>query len=392
MKIRRTAALSLLAGTLAAAPAVRALAQIKPVAPAAAQSPQFTKAAADRAQKRIEALHREAELLAGQERGILKDVRTLEIERDLRLEEARKLEGQVEALAAQVEETGRQIDKANASIDAARPGLDARLVDVYKLGRPGYARILLGIGDLREVGRATRLVSALAQMDQRRVQAFAAEVGRLAESRRALDSQTAALKGLQAEATKAADLAARAASARETLVRRIDEQRDLNAQMVGELEAAATRLQRMLEALPGSASGDVVVLPIKPFRGAIDWPATGPLVSRYGQKGRDGASPSQNGIVIAAGNGQQVRAVHDGRVAFADVFPGLGQLVIVDHGALAFSLYGHLGTIDVAKGATIAHGQAVGTAVQGSAANSSVYFELRIDGKPVDPLQWLKGR
>ena len=86
-----------------------------------------------------------------------------------------------------------------------------------------------------------------------------------------------------------------------------------------------------------------------------------------------------------------MRAVHDGRVAFADVFAGLGQLVIVDHGGLAFSLYGHLGTLDVTKGTTVGHGQRLGTAGPGPAGNSSVYFELRIDGKPVDPLQWLKG-
>jgi murein hydrolase activator len=370
------------------------LAQSAPRPPATPtpQSQQFTKGAAERAQRRIEALHRESELLAGQERSILRDVRTLEIERDLRLEEARKLELEIVAAAAQVEETGRQIAQINQSIDEARPGLNARLVEVYKLGRPGYARVLLGMGDLREIGRAARMVSALARMDQRRVQAFAAAVAQLGASRQALDRQTAALHVLRADAKRAADLAVKAAAAREAMVRRIDDQRDLNAQMVGELEAAAQKLQRMLESLPGSsAPGELVVLPIKPFRGALEWPAPGLATSRFGRQASDAASATQNGVEIQAAEGEPVRAVHDGRVAFSDVFPGLGQLVIVDHGGMAFSLYGHLGTLDVRKGMTVGHGQPLGTAGPGPAGKSSVYFELRIDGKPVDPLQWLKG-
>ncbi len=320
-------------------------------------------------------------------------MRTLEVERDLRLEEARTLGLQIVAAAAQIEETGRQIAQLNESIDQARPGLNARLVEVYKLGRPGYARVLLGMGDLREIGRAARMMSALARMDQRRVQAFAAAVAQLGESRQAIDRQTAALQVLQADARRAADLAVKAAAAREAMVRRLDDQRDLNALMVGELEAAAQKLQRMLDSLPGaSMSGDLVVLPIKPFRGALEWPAAGRVTSRFGRQASDAASATQNGVEIQVAEGEAVRAVHDGRVAFADVFAGLGQLVIVDHGGMAFSLYGHLGTLDASKGMTVGHGQRLGTAGPGPAGNSSVYFELRIDGKPVDPLQWLKGQ
>jgi murein hydrolase activator len=390
VQARLAAAFLLVLGVLTAVSGFRALAQAKPPAQSGAQSQQYTAAAADRAQKRIEALHREAELLAGQERGLLKDVRTLEVERDLRLEEARKLDIRIAAVSAQVDETGRQIATLDDAITRARPGLNGRLVEVYKLGRPGYARVLLGVGDLREIGRATRMVAALAQIDQRRVQAFTASISRLAETRRALDGQTAALRALQVDARRAADLAVKAAAAREALVRRIDDERDLNAQMVGELEAAAVKLQRMLQALPGTASpGDLVVLPIKPFRGALEWPAAGRVASRFGRPTRDGAA-SPSGIEIESTEGQPVRAVHDGRVAFAEVFAGLGQLVIVDHGGMAFSLYGHLGSMDVAKGVAVAHGQTLGTAGRGPAGNSSVYFELRIDGKPVDPVEWLK--
>jgi septal ring factor EnvC (AmiA/AmiB activator) len=344
---------------------------------------------------RIKALQREAEVLAGQERTLLGDLRKLEVERDLRTEEARKLDAEIETVARQVDEATSRIAALDGAIQAARPGLDARLVDVYKLGRPGYARALLGVGDLREVGRAARMISALARIDQRRVQEFTASIAGLAATKTAFDQHAAQLKVLQADARTAADLATRAAAAREDLVHQIDARRDLNAQMAGELEVATQKLQKTLQAVPGtSASAETVVLPIKPFRGALEWPLAGRVLSRFGghRNPAFGTSTIQNGVEIESVDGQPVRSVHDGRVTFADVFAGLGQLVIVDHGGLAFSLYGYLGSINVTKGTTVSHGQVIGTAGRAPAGNSAVYFELRIDGAPVDPLQWLKGR
>jgi murein hydrolase activator len=354
-------------------------------------------AAADasaRAAARIRALQREADSLAGQAKSLLVDLRKLEVERDLRAEEARKLDAEVEAVARQVDDTARQISSLEGAIAAARPGLNARLVDVYKLGRPGYARVLLGIGNLRDVGRATRMITALARIDQHRVAEFTASVARLGAARAALDQQSIHLRGLQADARQAADLAARAAAAREELVRQIDARRDLNAQMVGELEQARDRLQRTVAALPGAAAPEPAVLPLKPFRGALEWPVPGRVLSRFGQQRnpRFGTTTDQSGVEIESVDGAPVRAVHEGRVAYADVFAGLGQLVIVDHGNLAFTLYGYLGSIAVTRGMAVTGGQVIAAAGRGPAGNSAVYFELRIDGKPVDPVEWMKAK
>ncbi|HEY3384072.1 MAG TPA: peptidoglycan DD-metalloendopeptidase family protein [Vicinamibacterales bacterium] len=268
------------------------------------------------------------------------------------------------------------------------------MVDVYKLGRPGYARVLLGIDNVQDAGRAARMVSALAAMDQRRVAQFAASLAELGKARTALDEQSARLKALQADAARAAARATQAAEARAEMVREIDARRDLAAQMVGELESARQKVEQTVAAVGAASAAEPVMLPIRPFRGEIEWPALGAVTSRFGRhrNPRFGTSTIQSGIEIASADGAPVRAVHEGRVAFADVFTGFGQLVIVDHGNLAFSLYGYLGSLGVQKGATVIAGQPIGTAGAGPAGTPAVYFELRIDGKPVDPLQWLKER
>jgi len=345
---------------------------------------------AARAGERIVALQREAEALASQERTLLGELRKLEVERDLRLEESRRLDAEAGAVRARIDATTRTMDATRLAIEAARPGLDARLVQVYKLGRPGYARMLLGAGRTEDSVRAARLAAALATLDHRRVAEQTGAISRLAASRVELELQSARLKDLQAAARRAADESTRAAGARAELVRRIDERRDLTAQMVGELEHARERLRRLVPGGPVES----VSLPLKPFRGTLDWPVAGQVLSRFGQRRnpRFGTTVSQSGVEIAAAEAEGVRAVHEGRVVFADMFAGFGQLAIVDHGNLGYSLYGYLGSIAKLKGAAVAAGEQLGTAGRSPSGNSALYFELRIDGKPVDPLQWLKRR
>jgi septal ring factor EnvC (AmiA/AmiB activator) len=79
-------------------------------------------------------------------------------------------------------------------------------------------------------------------------------------------------------------------------------------------------------------------------------------------------------------------------VAFAGPFTGYGNLVIVDHGAQTYSLYGQLQALQVSTGAKVERGLVVGTAGRVLVGIPGVYFEMRVDGKPVDPLEWLRKR
>ncbi len=82
--------------------------------------------------------------------------------------------------------------------------------------------------------------------------------------------------------------------------------------------------------------------------------------------------------------------MHEGVVAFAGQFTGYGNLVIVEHGERAFSLYGHLSAIQVAQGERIPAQAPLGRSGLNPNGTPALYFELRVDGKPVDPLQWLQ--
>jgi murein hydrolase activator len=348
-----------------------------------------TEAQARRVSDRLQALQREADDLATQERTLLTDLRRLEVERNLKNEQVRQAVADSERVARELGAIGNQIDALESQETASRPALEARIVELYKLGNGGYVRMLMNVADLKEFGRAYRMVSALAALDQRRAAEHEQNLADMKKARAALEQRHAEMAKLQQDAIAARAAAERATTSRAQLVAQIDARRDLTAQLASELLTAQERLQQTLGAISTGApraESDAAPLPIRPFRGDLDWPVAGQVITRFN------AGVDKDGIQISAAEGSQVRAVHDGTVAFAGPFTGYGNLVILDHGANTYSLYGQLAGVSVARGARIDRGGAVGTSGRVLIGIPGTYFEMRVDGKPVDPLEWLKKR
>jgi murein hydrolase activator len=356
----------------------------------AAQAPDRarTEALAKRASERLVALQREADRLASDERTLLNDLRKLDIDRQLKAEELARADADVARIQTDIESTTQRIDALHASEAAARPALRARLVEIYKLGKARYARVLFSVPDLRRIGQASRTVAALAKLDRDRIAEHQRMVDELKSTQATLEDRQRQAVAARATAATAQAAAARAAQAKNDLVRDIDRRRDLNAQLAAELQTAQIKIQ---SALRDAGSVDTGVLPIRPFRGDLGWPVAGQLRRRFGGPAA-AAATSSNGIEIESDSGSTVQAVHDGTVAFSGSFSGFGNLVILDHGSQAFSLYGDLLDVAVARGVRVDRGQAVGSAGPLPSGGTGLYFELRIDGRPVDPLQWLRKR
>lgn len=132
--------------------------------------------------------------------------------------------------------------------------------------------------------------------------------------------------------------------------------------------------------------------PFESFKGHLALPVRGELMNRYGSPRSDGGL-TWRGLFIAARAGEQVRAIAPGRVVFADWLRGFGNLLIVDHGDGYMSLYGYNETLYKQVGQSIAGGDVVATVGNsGGSADSGLYFEMRHQGKPFDPLTWVNLR
>ncbi len=343
---------------------------------------------AKRAAERIRALQRESDELVARERTLLVELRKLEVDRQLRGEELAKYEREATETERRLALTATRLEQLKRTAEQQRPDVEARLVQLYKLGSGGYWKLLLDVDDLRSLGRAYRTASAMTTLDKQRVLQHQQTLDAVATERTMLHTRAVELQGLRDQSRQARAAVDKALVSRNALVASIDQRRDLNAQLAGELQNAQARLQSSVGKLPAGAAA----LPIKPFQGALPWPAKGSVAQRFGRQpsSRFGTTIVRNGMEFATAEGQSVRAVHEGSVAFAGPFTGYGNLVIVDHGDRSYSLYGHLTSVTVTKGQRVEAQMPIGTSGRNPAGTPALYFELRIDGAPVDPLQWLK--
>lgn len=358
----------------------------------AQQDRSSAEAAARRAKERLQALHQEADALAKQEQTLLVELRKLEVNRQIAVEQLADIDREMRDTQRKLADATQKADALKKTAEVERPDVEARLVQLYKLGRAGYWRLMLDVDDLRSLGRAYRTAAALTQIDRDKVQQHQRTLAALESERKALQTRAKEIAVLQERAASARAAIDRTVAARSALVDEIDARRDLNAQLTGELQAAQQRLQASLSRLDMEGQSQPVTLPLRPFQGVLPWPQRGPLTQRFGRlpNAETAGAVVRNGIEVAVAEGQPVRAVHDGTVVFADRFTGYGSLVIIDHGDHAYSLYGHLSELTVARGDHVAAQAELGLSGRNPSGAPALYFELRVDGKPVDPLQWLK--
>lgn len=283
-----------------------------------------------------------------------------------------------------LEKLGKERDAIEQRLDGQRAALAELLRATYALGRGSDLRLLLGDEDIARIARALAYSRYFQRDRVARIRSLLEDMARLDEIQAALAAERKALENKRAElATRAQTLEDERAQQRRLLAQ-ADAELKSQEQRLAALKQDQKSLNALLESLrnvfadiPKALPADT---PFKRLRGRLPWPAPGAL--------RDSGA----GVRIAAARGSEVHAVAHGRIAYADWLRGYGMLVIVDHGNGWMSLYGDNESLLHGVGDWVDAGDAVGTAGATTGANAGVYFELRHNGKPVDPRPWLAKR
>lgn len=304
----------------------------------------------------------------------------------------------LEEIAAALAVTARRLEQLETESAAIRGELATHVAELerqlraaYVSGRDDWLRSVLSQGDPAEIGRRlvyhtyiarqrTGLIDAVRDDLDRLAEAEASaqdERERLAQSQRAERERLAELSELRERRKIAlADINKGISSRNERMTRLRAEAEDL--------EALVAELTRILAAIPIAGA-----VPFGDRKGQMALPTPGRIIRKFGQTRAEGRLRWE-GILVGAPAGQDVRAVHYGRVVYADWLPGMGLLVVLEHGDGYLSLYGHNQDVVTEVGEWVDPGTVIAhVGDSGGRATTGLYFEIRKDGAPQDPDRWL---
>lgn len=279
----------------------------------------------------------------------------------------------------------------NKRIDAERDALGAELKVAYMNGHQEQLKLMLNQQDPARLGRMMAYYGYFGRARAERITAISEHLAHLELIAENIERETDKLRELEQEQARdvkslagARDQRARTlAQVQSKIKNRNDELTKLQREAQA-LEKLVEELRRAIEEFP-----ELAEQPFQRVKGKLPWPVKGSLLARFGQL-RAGGPLKWQGIVIAAERGTQVRSPYYGRVVYADWLPGLGLLVVVDHGGGYMSLYGHNEQVYRRVGDRVSPGDAL--AAVGDAAGlgkPGLYFEIRKGREAQDPGVWL---
>ena len=273
-----------------------------------------------------------------------------------------------------------------------RGALAAELKVAYMNGRQEQLKLLLNQRDPAAVGRMMAYYGYFGRARAERITSITEHLAHLELLSERIAAETARLREHRGgERARRAGSRRRARAARadarggpgETAARATISSRRLQRDAQA-LEKLVEQLRRAIEEFP-----ELAEQPFQRVKGKLPWPVKGRVLAKYGQL-RAGGPLKWQGLVIGAERGTQVRAPYHGRVVYADWLPGLGLLIVLDHGGGYMSLYGHNEQVYRRVGDRVAPGDAL--AAVGEAAGlgrPGLYLEIRKGKQTLDPQEWL---
>lgn len=297
----------------------------------------------------------------------------------------------------------RALDAAQRSLNLHTHLLDKRLVDIYENGNLSYAAVLLSAHSFTEFVERWQDLRLLIAANERAVRARKAAQARVAAVQADLERSRVALQSQQLAQAQAQNQLGALADERRNLVAVADSNRRQTAQVVAQMEELSASQELQLEALIRERAAEIAAQQAAQQRasgiagstvqpsgsGSFSWPVTGTITSPFGWRANPfgGSAPDfHSGLDIAAPTGTTVTAAASGTVMLAQWYGGYGNYILIDNGKSYSTGYGHLSAIYVSVGQVVKRGQAIGAVgMTGLATGPHLHFEIRIDGKPVDP-------
>jgi septal ring factor EnvC (AmiA/AmiB activator) len=315
---------------------------------------------------------------------------------DLAIQQAdldyRALEQRHKEHLVELEMLKRQRENYLSSLDERMAQLSEQVRSAYQMSSQSRIKLVLNQDDPAHLGRMLAYYDYLNRAQVEKISALRGALTTLDGMQQSIDRELLRIENVQNE--------------QRAVLNELNQQREernvLLAQLASQINNEESRLQELeqnrqdLEALLERLSDVLADIPadlgsrvgIARQKGRLQPPVKGPVRHAFGQRRAGGLH--WQGWLIGVKTGTEVKAVAYGRVAFADWLRGYGLLMIIDHGQGYLSLYGHNESLLREAGAWVEPGEIISVVGSNPGSDQGLYFELRKNGKAVDPAPWLK--
>jgi septal ring factor EnvC (AmiA/AmiB activator) len=312
-----------------------------------------------------------------------------------------------------LDRTGREITVVTDEANRKRIEIERRLASLYKAGELGALRMFFSAESFPQLAENIRYMKSILENDKRIFVEYNRKIDQLKTLKRDLERDAAKKERIMTGIEQKKREIEEEKSKKAEYLGRVRQDRKSYETSLKEMQANASRLQTMITRLdalsrrkltsrhekPGVKQTPLADLPPVPDRGfatqkgRMNLPVRGNILESFGKHKHPefNSFTFSKGLSIAAPVGADIKVIYEGTVIFADYFKGFGNMIIVDHGGGYFSLYAHASRLAKKVGVEVARHEVIGLVGDvDSSKGSMLYFEVRHQGKPVDPAGWVR--
>ena len=345
-------------------------------------------------QRDIKAQKEKLEQVRKRESSILTEIEQTNKQLKVVESDLRKYKIRLANTEARISQIEQEISVSRGTLERHRQWMKRKIRTIHKYGRNSDVMLLLlSAGDMSQLIRIGKNLQYITAHEHTVINSYQKNLDNLHEKEKQLTLLKQELVANRAKVLSEEATLAQKMSSKETVLASVKREKSSQTKMLREMEESSKRLREIIRK---SEKGEVFAgRGFAALKGRLPWPVDGKVVIPYGsQKDPQFNTPVfRSGTFIESYSGSQAKAVHEGKVVFAEWFKGYGQLVIINHGEGYHSLYGSLSEIFTKVGDIIKERQIVGRVGNSGLVNlPGLYFELRYKGKPLNPVQWLQRR
>ncbi len=322
--------------------------------------------------------------IQGQETSILESLHTMETELYKKEKELKEMEARLGRTKERLQQTKNQIVTLNQGMERTKGELFSRLIALYKMERIPPETFLLTSQSYLDLLRIDKFLRVIIHFDAHLIDTYRYQVALKSRYQEGLIQDQFQWERNISEVEKKKKEIEKVRKSKQALLKSIQNQKVVYQKVIGELETRTKELQTLIDKLEREKSLLAYgKSKYETLKGKLTPPVQGKVISLFKEKG-------QNGIEIKASMGTEIRAILPGKVLYADWFKGFGNVVIIDHGDHMFTIYGYASELLKKEGDIISQGESIAlVGSSGSLKGPCLYFEIRHQGKPQDPMHWI---